>query len=208
MALQKNKILQQYKLLRERYGIPSEQWGLWCKRPKSKAEKEEVIIGSILTQQANWKNVEKAILNLKNAGKCTLAGIYSFREKNKNKLAELIRTSGFFNQKTEYLLNVAEFIYNICGGVEKAKLLPLNDLRKELLELKGVGMETADSILLYALEKEIFVIDEYTKRFVMKNKLAEKFTYNYLQKLFMDILPCDYALYQDYHALIVVDGKK
>ncbi|MFH1192284.1 MAG: endonuclease [bacterium] len=207
MCSQKNKILQCYEILRSEYGKPCEQWNLWCKRPKSIKEKEEVIIGSILTQQANWRNVEKAISNLKNAGKCSLAGIYSLSGKNKNKLAELIKPSGFFNQKTEYLLNVAKFFCKRRGGIKKVELLPLDNLRKDLLGVKGIGMETADSILLYALEKEIFVIDEYTKRFVEKNNLAEKDTYNYLQKLFMDSLPCDYALYQDYHALIVVDGK-
>lgn len=207
MSLQKNKILQCYKILRSEYWMPCEQWNLWRKHPKSVKEKEEVIIGSILTQQANWKNVEKTMDNLKNAGKCTLAGIYGLRGKNKNKLAELIKPSGFFNQKTEYLLNIADF-FNKCGGIRKAGKYPLDKLRKDLLSVKGVGMETADSILLYALEKEIFVIDEYTKRFVKKNNLAEKYTYNYLQELFMESLPREYELYQDYHALIVVDGKK
>lgn len=207
MSLQKNKILQYYKILYEKYGEPCGQWGMWCKRPKSIKEKEEVIIGAILTQQANWKNVEKAIDNFKNAGKCSLAGIYNLGKKDRNRLAELIKPSGFFNQKTEYLLNIADFFENICGGIKKAKNYNIEKLRKDLLCVKGVGMETADSILLYALEKEIFVIDEYTKRFVRKNKLAKKESYSYLQKMFEKALPKDYVLYQDYHALIVVDGK-
>lgn len=207
MSLQKNKILQYYKILYKKHGEPCGQWGMWCKRTKSIKKKEEVIIGAILTQQANWKNVEKAIDNLKNAGKCSLVGIYNLGKKDRKRLAELIKPSGFFNQKTEYLLNIADFFENICGGIKKAKNYHIEKLRKDLLCVKGVGMETADSILLYALEKEVFVIDEYTKRFVRKNKLAKKVSYNYLQEMFEKALPKDYVLYQDYHALIVVDGK-
>ena len=87
------------------------------------------------------------------------------------------------------------------------KKAELEELREELLKLKGIGPETADSILLYALDKPIFVIDEYTRRLVKKHNLADETNYQFLQKLFEENLRKDYRLYQDFHALIVINGK-
>jgi endonuclease-3 related protein len=87
------------------------------------------------------------------------------------------------------------------------KKIELKELREELLKLKGIGPETADSILLYALDKPVFVIDEYTKRLIRKRNLAKNLNYNFLQKLFEENLRKDFRLYQDFHALIVIDGK-
>lgn len=126
------------------------------------------------------------------------AGIRSLKDitKNKRKLAQLIRPCGFYQQKVKYLFNLAKFI-------TQSK----NFSRTELLAQKGVGPETADSILLYALEKPVFVIDEYTRRLVAKLKLTNNFSYLHLQQLFEKNLKKDYKLYQDFHALIVIDGK-
>jgi len=83
----------------------------------------------------------------------------------------------------------------------------LQDLREKLLKLKGVGLETADSILLYGLDKPVFVIDEYTRRLMKRHKLAKNLSYQFLQKLFEGKIKRDFRLYQDFHALIVIDGK-
>jgi len=193
-----------YKQLRKKYGSPKGQWSLWCKRPKTEKEREEVIIEAILTQRANWNNVRLAFENLKREKMDYLKGIY---QKGEKKLAPLIRPSGFYKTKANYLFNLAQFILKNYGGVNKMKKEKLQDLREELLKLKGIGFETADSILLYALDKPIFVIDEYTRRFVKKHKLAKNLSYHFLQKLFEGEVKKDLRLYQDFHALIVIDGK-
>ncbi|MFC1612782.1 endonuclease III domain-containing protein [Patescibacteria group bacterium] len=202
------KIINHYKLLRKKYKKPQEQWFLWSKNSKTLKEKEEIIIGSILTQQTSWKNVEIAISQLKNAGINSIASIYDLSKKDKAKLSKLIKPSGFYNQKTEYLINICSFIIKKYKTLKKMSDIPFLQLREELLNIKGIGKETADSILLYAIEKPIFVIDEYTKRFVKKHKIADEYSYEYLRKLFETNLPKNHKLYQDFHALIVIDGKK
>ena len=204
--MQNNNIIKLYEKLLEKYGQPEGQWKLWCKRPKNVCQREEVIIGAILTQRANWKNVILAIDNLKINKIYTLSAIHRLGLRNKNKLADLIRPSGFYKQKCDYLLEMAEF-FKKSGGVKNVQKIELKELREKLLDLYGVGPETADSILLYGLDKPIFVIDEYTKRLVKKEKLARDLSYDYLQKLFESNLPRDFALYQDFHALIVINGK-
>ncbi len=200
-----------YRELYSEYGKPSGQWKLWCRRPKTSKEREEVMMGAILTQRANWKNAELAMDNLKKAGICSLKGILRTGERNKKNLADLVRPSGFFRQKAEYVLGLAKHILKKYSSVEKMKKEGLADLRKDLLGLKGIGPETADSILLYALDKPVFVIDEYTRRLVKKHPLFKKVRrlskYGFLQELFEKNLKKDYRLYQDLHALIVIDGK-
>ncbi|MFH0856306.1 MAG: endonuclease [bacterium] len=202
-----NKIKFQYNILRKKYGKPAGQWMLWGKRPKTFEEKEEIIIGAILTQQTNWNNVMRALENFKNEKCLSLARIYKLGKRDKNKLKELIKPSGFYNQKTEYLLNLVNFIIEKYKTLDNMEKVPADILREELLKIKGIGEETADSILLYAMEKPVFVIDEYTRRFCKENKITDVRSYSYLQKLFSDNLPKNYKLYQDYHALIVIDGK-
>lgn len=204
--MQLNKIYSLYKKLRKKYGHPQGQWSLWCKRPKTLAEKEEVIIGTILTQRANWKNVKLAIKNLQIAKRKSLSAIYELGRQNRGKLAAIIKPSGFYKQKARYLFGIAEFFVKI-GGIKKVQKIELNELRSRLLSLRGIGPETADSILLYALEKPVFVIDEYTRRLAKKERLARNLSYHHLQKLFESNLPKNYKLFQDFHALIVIDGK-
>ncbi len=193
-----------YRELRRKYGTPRGQWILWCRRPKTEKEREEVVIGAILTQRTNWKNVELALSNLKKARIRSLRDIYQLGAK---KLAPLIRPSGFYQTKASYLFHSAQFILNNYGDLEKIRKVNLRELRKQFLELRGVGPETADSILLYALDKPIFVIDEYTYRLVKKRDLVKNLSYAFLQKLFEKNLRKDFRLYQDFHALIVIDGK-
>lgn len=193
-----------YRELKEKYGADGEQWALWCKRPKTKKEKEEVIIGAILAQRTNWKNVELALSNLKRARACSLKSI---RQLGKKKLAPLIKPAGFYRAKAAYLFHLAKFILENYGGLVRMEKSDLKELRERLLELRGVGPETADSILLYALDKPVFVIDEYTRRLVKERGLAVKLSYAFLQELFEKNLRKDFRLYQDFHALIVVNGK-
>ena len=200
----KETIEKLHKDLRKKYGKPEGQWKLWCKRPKTGKEREEVLIGAILTQRTSWKNVELAVNNLKNAKANSLSAIYKLGVK---KLEPLIRPSGFYKNKAQYLLNLIKFIIESYGGLEGIKKAELKELREELLKLKGIGPETADSILLYALDKPIFVIDEYTRRLVKNYNLSNNLDYLLLQKLFEENLKKDYRLYQDLHALIVIDAK-
>jgi len=194
-----------YKELKRKYGTPKGQWKLWCKRPKTKQEKEEVLIGAILTQRTNWRNVELAINNLKRVKINSLKNIYRL---NVKKLASLIKPSGFYQAKSQYLFNLAKFVVKNYGGLVRIRKVELKELREELLELKGIGPETADSILLYALDKPVFVIDEYTRILIKKRGLSKNLSYLFLQKLFEKNLRKDFRLYQDFHALIVIDGKK
>lgn len=202
--LKMNLLEEIYNKLKRKYKKNQKQWEIWCKRKKTKKEREEIIIGSILTQRTNWNNVEKAMENLKKAKINSLEKIYKLGRK---KLSLLIKPAGFYKTKANYLFNLAKFIIKNYGNIEKMKKEKTEILREKLLKLKGIGPETADSILLYALDKPIFVIDEYTKRLVKKYKLTKNFSYSFLQKLFQENLPQDLNLYQNFHALIVIDGK-
>jgi len=199
-----NYIERLYIKLRKKYGKPMGQWGLWCKRPKNEKEKEEVIMGAILTQRTNWNNVELAIKNLK---KEKINSLYKIIKAKRGLIEQLIKPAGFYKTKSFYLVSLAKFIVKNYGDLKKMKRERLEKLREKLLKLKGIGPETADSILLYALEKPVFVIDEYTKRLVKEKGLSNNFSYSFLQEMFQKKLKKDFRLYQDFHALIVINGK-
>jgi len=163
----------------------------------------EVMVGAILTQNTNWKNVEKAIANLKQANALDAQTILDMGDAQ---LRTLIRPSGFFNQKAERLKLFCTF-YLAHGRENGLKSLP--DARACLLELKGIGPETADSMLLYALEIPVFVVDAYTKRiFSRLGLISANADYATTQTIFMDELPSDVALFNTYHALIVEHAKR
>ena len=209
-----NQIAKLYKFLKARHGHPKGQWSIWCKRPKTAAEKEQIIIEAILTQRTNWKNVRLAMANLKEFRLDSLKAIALHR--NRNRFVLCMRPSGFYKQKSEYLISLGKFIIRRYGSVSMMAKEPAEKLRSELLNLKGIGPETADSILLYALEKPVFVIDEYTRRLlsakgIMRhgaNRKSPSASYEELRELFEKNLRRDFRLYQDFHALIVIDGKK
>ncbi len=159
---------------------------------------DEIIIGAILTQNTAWNNVEKAIENLKNKDLCNLKKI---REISKQELEQLIKPSGFYKQKSIYLKEVAKFFENFNESIDT------DTFRKKLLNLKGIGFETADSILLYAFSRPIFVVDAYTKRLIERKKLFYSKNYSDIQRFFMENIPRDVELYKEYHALIVKLGK-
>lgn len=194
----REELLKIYRLLLARFG-PLDWW------PGDTAF--EVMVGAILTQNTAWTNVEKAIDALKEADILTPEGI---GKTDIRRLKRLIRPSGYYNQKAERLKVFARFLLaKPYSG--KAKRLAAEDtmpLREKLLAIKGIGPETADSILLYALEKPIFVVDAYTRRaFTRLGYLLPKSDYHETQTFFTEHLPPDIKLYNDYHAQIVYLGK-
>lgn len=162
----------------------------------------EVMVGAILTQNTSWRNVEKAIAELKAKGVLTPKGVHQLR---KPELEKLIRSSGFYRLKAERLKRFVDFLFDAFGGdIERMKATDLRELRRRLLGLNGIGPETCDSILLYGLEKPIFVVDAYTKRILSRHGLVgEKASYEEVQRLFMDHLPTEEKLFNEYHALLV-----
>jgi endonuclease-3 related protein len=167
----------------------------------------EVAVGAILTQNTNWKNVALALDRLKEAGLLTAPALYELPELE---LAAYIRPAGYYNIKARRLKNFLNLLFNNYGGsIAAMALAPLERLRPELLAVKGIGPETADSILLYGLEKSTFVVDAYTYRILSRHGLAvDPCSYEELQAIFMEVLPPETALYQEYHALLVQTGKE
>ncbi|HHT9115574.1 MAG: endonuclease III domain-containing protein [Planctomycetes bacterium] len=166
----------------------------------------EVVIGAILTQNTNWSNVEKAIKNLKTAGKLSPEGIY---ELSVTELAKLIKPSGFFNVKAKRVKTFINWLFSRYeGNLSKMFARDLQSLRSELLSVKGIGPETADSILLYAGNMPTFVVDAYTHRIFSRHELIpEESTYDDMKSFFEENLPKDVQLFNEYHALLVNIGK-
>ncbi len=166
----------------------------------------EVVIGAILTQNTAWRNVESAIANLRTAG-CLTPG--ALRETSREELEALIRPAGFFRQKAERLQLFVEHLAS-RHQTDLGRMLsgPLDRVRTELLTLKGVGPETADSILLYAGGRPSFVVDAYTRRlFSRLGLLNGDEGYEAIRTLFMGNLPADADMFNEYHALIVEECK-
>ncbi len=166
----------------------------------------EVIVGAILTQNTSWTNAARAITALKVGGKLSAAAI---RATEIDQLAALIRPSGYFNAKARKLQAMAEFIGETADDLDARFRGDTKTLRRALLAVHGVGPETADSILLYAAGRPVFVIDAYTVRIMSRLGLAgEKPDYDRLQRLFSANLEPDRALFNEFHALIVRLGKE
>lgn len=165
--------------------------------PQTRNQQFEIICGALLTQNTSWIQVEKALLNLKQIDSLSSGSILSLDPET---LKEAVRPAGYYNQKAVRLKTLA------CWFSELGDRIPV---REELLSLKGVGPETADSILLYAFKQPSFVVDAYTKRIVTNLGLAdEKASYHEIKALFEENLPEDLAVYQEYHALLVEHAKR
>jgi endonuclease-3 related protein len=194
-----NRILNDiYRRLFERYG-PQHWWPA--------EEPFEVIVGAILTQSAAWTNVEKAVRNLKNAGKLSPGALRRLPEQE---LAGLIHPCGYYNTKARKLKAFVKWFgdkYN-----DSLQILFNNDIEKtrhQLLNVYGIGEETADSIILYAGNRPVFVIDAYTRRIISRMGLApQNDTYSAYQAMFMENLRIDAGMFNEYHALIVRLGKE
>jgi endonuclease-3 related protein len=166
----------------------------------------EIITGAILTQNTNWTNVEKAINNLKAADCLSAEKIHRLEL---SQLAELIRPAGYFNIKAKRLKNFLDLLFeNYNGQLTNLESLNTEQFREELLAVKGIGRETADSILLYAFNRPVFVVDAYTARITIRHRLIEPDAdYEQLRYLFESNLPEDIQLFNEYHALLVRTGK-
>ncbi|MBU4266369.1 MAG: endonuclease III domain-containing protein [Candidatus Altiarchaeales archaeon] len=165
----------------------------------------EVIVGAILTQNANWKNVEKAIANLRENNLLEPGGIHSV---NEERLKGLIRPAGYYNSKARKLREFTNFLFENYKDLSEFLGLPQDELREQLLSIWGIGPETADSIVLYAAGKPSFVVDAYTKRIFSRMGLVEEgIEYDKLKYFFENNLPEDVGLYREFHALIVELGK-
>ncbi|MBU0484567.1 MAG: endonuclease III domain-containing protein [Proteobacteria bacterium] len=165
----------------------------------------EVMVGAVLTQNTNWGNVERAIANLRRDNLLSFTTLAALPSEI---LAEKIRPSGYFNLKAARLKNLLAAISDF-GGLDLFFAQETAELRESLLAIKGIGPETADSIILYAANKPIFVVDAYTHRILSRhNLICEEADYQEIQELFMDSLPEDLALFNEYHALLVMVGKE
>jgi endonuclease-3 related protein len=164
------------------------------------------MVGAILTQNTSWRNVEKALQKLKEKGILNPEGMHPL---TKPQLASLIKSSGYYRIKADRLKSFMDFLFEgYDGDLKKMGKEPLAELRKKLLQVKGIGPETADSILLYGLKKPIFVVDAYTKRILSRHGIiSEKAPYEEVQKLFINHLLLDEKLFNEYHALLVHLGK-
>jgi len=162
----------------------------------------EIIVGAILTQNTSWKNVEKAINNMKARGVLDIDALQLISNKD---LGEIIKSSGFYKQKSDRLKRIINMLHDYYDkSIDKLKLIDTHHLRNLLLNINGIGPETADSILLYALNRPIFVVDAYTKRFLKNHRLFNgDWKYNDIQQYFMSNLPPDTYLFNEFHALIV-----
>ncbi|HOO97153.1 MAG TPA: endonuclease III domain-containing protein [Caldisericia bacterium] len=191
-----NRIFNIYKTLLESFG-PQHWWpgdSPW-----------EIAVGAILTQQVSWTNVEKAINNLKSKGLLELEVMVNAKPEE---IRECIKPTGFFNQKADRLISFARYVLHKHDSIEQMLEGETHQVREELLAQNGIGPETADSILLYAGNHPIFVVDAYTKRVARCIGLVGFDDYHKLQSIFTESLPNGYELYNEYHALIVKLGKE
>ncbi|WGS64956.1 endonuclease III domain-containing protein [Marinitoga aeolica] len=189
-------LMEVYNKLYSEYNIPEGWWP---------GDNEfEIMIGALLTQNTNWNNVEKSLDNIKKRNLMNPESLYYLPI---NELEELIRPSGFYTVKAKYIKNLLEWFktYNFSFEVINKKEKEI--LRNELLNIKGIGKETADSILLYAFNKLSFVIDAYTKRMFSRLGLNIKVDYDTYKNFFENNLPKDIMLYKNYHGLIVEHSK-
>ena len=164
--------------------------------PRDSMERFEIIIGAVLTQNTSWPQVEQSLINLKELTDLTPFHVLDLDEDD---FKQAIKPSGYFNQKYNYLRNISEFYISLDGRTPE---------RNDLLSVKGIGPETADSILLYAYGQKEFVVDAYTRRiFSYLSLIDEKDSYNKIKKFFEDNFEGDVSDYQEYHALIVEHAK-
>lgn len=192
------RLLRTYVLLRRRFG--HRRW--WPADTPF-----EVAVGAVLTQNTNWRNVERAVGALRTEGWLEPA---RWRGAEPDAVAPLIRSAGYFNLKARRLIALVEFLDRECAGrPERLGRRDLPAVRRRLLAVAGVGPETADSVLLYAAGAPTFVIDAYTRRVLVRHGWADPGAdYETLRSLFMRRLPRCPGLYNDFHAQLVEVGKQ
>lgn len=193
-----SRLVDLYRRLFDAYG-PQRWW-------PGDQEPFVVVVGAILTQSTAWANVERALAGLRAEGLLSPRAILAAPEE---RLAAAIRSSGYFRVKARRLKAFARVLEERSeGSLERLFALPAAELRAALLEIDGVGPETADDIILYAARKPVFVIDAYTRRVMSRLEVRPASdSYERWQALFMDNLPHDAALFNEYHALLVRHAK-
>ncbi len=193
-------LLKIYNVLLEYFGHQ-----YWWPTIDDKNPKFEIMIGAILTQQTTWKNVEKVLKNLKNANLIDPKKLYNLPV---NDLENMIRPCGFYKVKAKRLRNFLKYFFeNFYGDVNKLFNRPLEELRKDLLSVNGIGPETCDSMILYAGEMPIFVVDAYTYRLCERFPIIHSKNYEEVREFFEKNLSKDVNLFKEFHALIVELGK-
>ncbi len=166
----------------------------------------EIIVGAVLTQNTSWTNVERAIRNLREA---RLLSPQAIRRIRSRRLEQFLRPSGYFRQKAKTLKSLVNFLFaSHAGSLSRLFATRTDILRAQLLGLRGIGPETADSILLYAGKHPVFVVDAYTRRILERHGHAHaKLAYDKIRTMFESVLPADHQLFNEFHALIVHVGK-
>jgi len=197
-------LLAMYRSMRERFGHrawwPAADGGTPAERTL------EICIGAILTQNTNWKNVEKAIDNLRSEGLMNVTAIHA---KPQAALAEIIRPAGYYNVKAKRIKNFIARVHEAGGDIVAFLDRSVSALREELLSINGIGRETADCMVLYAAGKATFVVDAYTVRIGVRHGfLSPEDDYEAIKEFFESALPADVELFNDYHAQIVQTGKE
>ncbi|PCI30596.1 MAG: endonuclease III [SAR324 cluster bacterium] len=172
--------------------------------PENEAQQLEICLGSILTQNTNWRNAAQAVAQLRTLKDFSFSGIGNMPI---DQLEEAIRVAGYFRQKARYLKNLMDFLS--CCSFTDLQQMSLPAARSKLLKIKGIGPETADCILLYALKRPSFVVDAYSKRFLLQlGMISTQESYGKVQSLFESSIPREVSVYQEYHALLVAHGKE
>jgi len=184
-----------YEHLRRYYGR-LDWWNASC---------VEVVVGAVLAQNTAWENAERALQELKERGWLDIRTLASLTPTH---LAEAIRSAGFYNQKAERLITLSRAVLAQYGSLEAMDRLPLKEHRAFLLAQRGIGPETADSMLLYGWGKPVFVVDAYTIRLLERLGILESRDYHAVQSMFMGSIPQDVGLYREFHALIVEHCKR
>ena len=199
-----NKLMAIYDAARERFG--HQGWWPVSAGGDEARQRLEICVGAILTQNTAWRNVERALANLRQAGAMSVEALAAMDAKQ---LAELIRPAGYFNVKARRLGNFITHVAAGWGGDLSALLdRSAGALREELLSISGIGRETADSIVLYAAGQPTFVVDAYTCRILLRHYLIDvEDDYESVKQLLEDNLPADAELFNDFHAQFVAVGK-
>lgn len=197
-------IFKLYQDLLSEFGHPKTYWPQWCADQKNDVDREKIIIGTVLVQRTSWHNANMALKNLRDVDLLSLNQIAKITDINK--LTQIIRPAGFYQSKPRCLMDLASYFAK-NGGVAMSITQDFHQTRQQLLSIRGIGFETADTILLYALDKPAFIVDEYTKRWVKSHNLTDISDYQQLALFFQSQLPLDTIIYRNLHALIIISQR-
>lgn len=204
--MHQDDLLQTYQDLLSKHGNPSKLWPQWCAKEKGEELRQLVALGAILTQRTSWRNADLALRNLKNQNLLSLHALSQISDPSI--LQPHTHPAGFHQTKPRRLVEFSKFVVNTYGTLSKMKNADPHTLHSQLLDTYGIGPETADTILLYALDLPSFVVAAYTRRWLEKkhNKIHSS-SYGDIKEMFEYSLPKDVEIFQNFHILIIVDQK-